>query len=425
MKVTLIQPRYFNVWEALGVAYIGAHVRRHFRGALDLQFFQAYFDDDATILEASADSDVVGFSCTSPVFAHAARLARELKRRNPAVRTVAGGFHPSAVPNQCLEDGAIDQVVVGEGEDAFLRILDGERAPIVTGRAYEEFGAVFPDRALIQNRRTVDLCQQQIGRRITSFQSVRVCPFRCAFCAERIVTGVFHRRDNPLRERTPEHVVEEIAKTARDLDLDYFKFADATWNTSEDKVVAFCEELLRRDLRLPWEANVHAAYVSREMLRLMKRSGCHQIDVGCESGSQRVLNEMKKGLHVAKVRQTFAWAREVGLERRAYFLLGMPSETREDIRQTEQLAEEIEPEVFGITILCPYPGTDHHDPVAMRDYDWSRCDEYSNPYWSTPHFSNADLHEIQATLTEKFRASLSWHNRLLRDNPGLRDACPS
>ena len=115
----------------------------------------------------------------------------------------------------------------------------------------------------------------------------------------------------------------------------------------------------------------------------------------------------------------------VGLERRAYFLLGMPGERHADVRETEQLAEDIAPEVFGITILCPYPGTDHYDPVAMRDYDWSRCDEYSNPYWHTPHFSNAELHAIQAALTKKFSASLSWHNRLLRDNPGLRNACPT
>jgi radical SAM superfamily enzyme YgiQ (UPF0313 family) len=155
----------------------------------------------------------------------------------------------------------------------------------------------------------------------------------------------------------------------------------------------------------------------------MKRAGCHQIDVGCESGSQRVLNEMRKGLHVAKVRQTFAWAREVGLERRAYFLLGMPSETREDIRQTEQLAEEIEPEVFGVTILCPYPGTDHYDPAAMRDYDWSRCDEYSNPYWRTPHFSNAELHAIQGALTESF-GRRSPGTTGCSGEPGLSNACP-
>jgi radical SAM superfamily enzyme YgiQ (UPF0313 family) len=424
MRVTLIQPRYFNIWEALGLAYIGAHVKRHFQGALDLRFFQGYFDDDSVIIDGAADSDVVGFSCTSPSFAHALRLARELKRRNPSVRTVAGGFHPSAVPHECLAD-AIDQVVVGEGEDAFLRILNGENASVVFGRPYEEFGTIFPDRDLICNRRAVDLCEQQIGRRITSFQSIRVCPFRCTFCAERIVTGTFNRVSNPLRERSPEHLVEEISKTARDLDLDYFKFADATWNTSTEKVIAFCEELLRRGVRLPWEANVHASYANLEMLRMMKRAGCHQMNVGCESGSQRILNDMKKGLSVAKIRQTFEWAREVGIERRAYFLLGMPNETREDVQKTEELVEEIHPEVFGITILCPYPGTDHYNPVTMRDYDWESCDEYSNPYWSTPHFTNAELHAVQARLTEKFSEQLAWHNRILRENAQASGSCPS
>jgi radical SAM superfamily enzyme YgiQ (UPF0313 family) len=147
------------------------------------------------------------------------------------------------------------------------------------------------------------------------------------------------------------------------------------------------------------------------------------MNVGCESGSQRILNDMHKGLQVEKIRQTFEWARQVGIERRAYFLLGMPNETPEDVRKTEELVEEIQPEVFGITILSPYPGTDHYNPATMRDYDWTLCDEYSNPYWSTAHFSNAELHAVQARLTEKFSKQLAWHNRVLRESTESIGSC--
>ena len=121
MKVTLIQPKYFNIWEALGLAYIGAYIKKSFPGKLELSFYQGNFDDDRTIIEEAKTSDLVAFSCTSPVFRPALRLAEAIKEIRPEVKTIFGGFHPSAVPNDCLEEGAIDQVVIGEGEEAFLR----------------------------------------------------------------------------------------------------------------------------------------------------------------------------------------------------------------------------------------------------------------------------------------------------------------
>ena len=418
VKVTLIQPRYFNIWEALGLAYIGAHVKKHFKGRIELTFHQGYFDDEATIINDAKNADIVAFSCTSPVFANGLKLARAIKKISPGVRTVFGEFHPSAVPEDCLESNCVDQVVAGEGEDAFLKILSGNSSPLVFGDRLRDLDDIVPDRELIRNIRTVDLCERMVGARIASFQSVRVCPFRCAFCSERTVTGAFNRKSNPLRLRDPRHLLEEIKWAAGKYRLDYFKFSDATWNTSVksgEKVVAFCEEKMRQGIGLPWEANVHAAFVTKEMLRVMKAAGCRLINVGCESGSQNILNDMRKSTTVEKIRQVFQWGREVGLERRSFFLIGMPNETVDDIRLTEKLVEEIQPDIFGVTILCPYPGSDFYDPATMKNHDWSLADEYTNPYWETRHFTNSELKERQQYLTDKFSSNLAWHNKLIRD----------
>src|SRR5229473_1428862 len=104
MKVALVHGRYFNSWEALGLGYIGAYLRRHVPG-IELAFYQGCFDDDDTIVRGSADADVVAFSCTTPTFPHAARIAQALKAINPAIRTVVGGYHPSASPVPCLSKG--------------------------------------------------------------------------------------------------------------------------------------------------------------------------------------------------------------------------------------------------------------------------------------------------------------------------------
>lgn len=428
MKVVFVQPRYFNIWEALGLAYIGAYAKKAYQGKLQIESFQGYFDSDETIVAAAKDADIIGFSCTSPVFKHAVELARAVKKVNPRIHTVFGGFHPTAVPHDCLAQEGVDQVVQGEGEEAFIKILNGDRTPVLKGEQFDHFNEIFPDRELVKNGRTLDLCQKQIGKRVTSFMSNRVCPFSCTFCAERIVTGVFNRSSNPVRERDPRHQLDEIEMVHKNYGLDYFKFADATWNTTPQKVISFCEEKIRRNFKVPFEANVHCSFVTREMLEAMKAAGCMQINAGCESGSQKVLKGIRKGLKVETIIKTFDWAKEVGIERRAYFLIGQPNETVEDIKLTEQLVERIQPDVFGITIVCPYPGSDLYDPKKMRDYDWSTTDEYSNAYWSTEHLSNADLKQWQKHLMDKFSERLAWHNKLLLKEGGNLSAsthCPT
>jgi anaerobic magnesium-protoporphyrin IX monomethyl ester cyclase len=422
MKVTLVQPKYFNIWEAIGLGYIGAYAKKKFPGKLEINLFQGNFDDDQIIIDDAKTSDIVAFSCTSPVFRAAVNLAAAIKSINPKVRTVFGGFHPTAVPDDCLEEEAIDQVIVGEGETAFLKVLLGETASIVRGERFLDFNDIFPDRELIKNHRTVDLCERQINQRITSFQSTRVCPFNCAFCSERIITGDFHRKNNPLRIRDPKHLLEEIQWVARKYSLDYFKFVDATWNTSTEKIISFCEEKIKQNVKLPWDANVHASFANKEMLKAMKAANCKLINVGCESGSQKILRDIRKGLTIEKIKQVFEWGQEIGIERRGFFLMGMPNESEEDLKLTENLVEEIKPDVFGITILCPYPGTDFYDPATMKNFDWTFADEYSNPYWETVYFSNAELKQKQKYLADKFASSLSWHNRLIKENSELCNA---
>lgn len=418
MKLVLVQPYYFNIWEALGLGYIAAFVKKHYKGALDLSFFQGNFDADDQIVAGCQNADIVAFSSTSPTFACVVTLAGKIKDINPGVRIVVGGFHPSAVPQDCLEHDCIDQVVVGEGEKAMLDIMLGKQDPIVNGEPFLEFDSLVPDREVINNQRTIDLCENMVGQRISSFQSVRVCPFRCAFCSERTVTGKFHEKNNPVRHRDTNHLLDEIIEVSKKYSLDYFKFVDATWNTSSrfiDKVTEFCEEKQRRGFDLPWEANIHAAFATKEMFRKMKDAGCVLINIGCESGSQKILNDMKKGVTVDKVKQVFQWGREVGLERRSFFLIGMPNETEEDLRATEQLIDDIQPDIFGVTILCPYPGSDLYDPVTMKNWDWSCADEYSNPYWQTQYFTNEKLKKWQKAFSNKVKDKLAWHQQVLHD----------
>ena len=124
--------------------------------------------------------------------------------------------------------------------------------------------------------------------------------------------------------------------------------------------------------------------------------------MGVESGSDRILKDIGKGLRVKRIKKAFGWAKDAGIERRGFFLFGMPNETREDLLLTETLIDEIKPDVVGFTILCPYPGTAFYDPTTHKNVDWEKADEYSNDFWSTEHFTNIELKAQQAYFKTKY-----------------------
>jgi radical SAM superfamily enzyme YgiQ (UPF0313 family) len=413
MKITLVHGKYFNSWEALGLGYIGAYLKAHAKDA-EVGFYQGCFDTDETIIRGSQDSDIVAFSCTTPTFPHTVKIAKRLKQINPGIHTVVGGYHPSAVPRDCLVDG-IDQVVVGEGEAAMLEIVKGDRTDILQGRAIQFNDLPWPDRKLILNERNIEVAYQDNKKRITSFQSHRACPFMCKYCLDgfnKVLYG--NTRKVLVRYRPVSDLLDEITDAVREYRLDLIKFSDPTWNTNVEWVTDFCKEKIKRGLTVPFYPNMHATICTEKMINLMAEARCHEIAIGIESGSPKILKQIGKGTSVDSIKKCVAWAKSAGIIVRGYFIIGMPEETNEDLRLTEQLAEELDIDEYGFTILCPYPGTQMYDPFRHGHVAWEHTDEYSNDFWATNTVSNAGLKEWQAHLTEKFSQKLTWHNRVLQ-----------
>lgn len=413
MKVVLIHGRYFNSWEALGLGYIGAYIRRHVDG-VDLEFYQGCFDDDETILAGCRDADVVAFSCTTPTFPHAVALSKQIKEINASARIVVGGYHPSAVPNNCAGP-PIDHVVIGEGEAAMVKILRGEASGIVTGRTMTFEELPWPDRQLIKNERNIQVAYADNKKRITSFQSHRACPFMCKYCLDGQNKVLYPGSTRaPMRYRNVNDLLDEIAAVTDEYRLDLIKFSDPTWNTEIKWVVEFCREKIKRGINVPFYPNMHATMVSQEMLGLMAEAGCNEIAMGVESGSPKILKQIGKGTTVETIKRCARWAKEAGLIVRGYFILGMPEETEEDLELTERLAHDLDIDEYGFTILCPYPGTTMYDAVAHGNVAWESTDEYSNDFWFTRTVSNTRLKEWQARLANTFARRLTWHNRVLQ-----------
>ncbi len=381
MKITFVQPYYHNVWEALGVGNIVSYC---IDAGIECEFFQSKFDSDQTILDAAKKTDIVAFSCTSPSFAHAQRLAKQM-----TCHTVVGGWHPTALMEYCE---GFDQIVVGEGELAMVSIANGNRSPLVLG---DPADFVWPNREVIKNERTIALCESVMGKRVASFQATKGCPFNCLFCGEKTMTN------RKVRIRGIAEVLCEIATVAHDYKLDMFKFVDPTFDVSAKRVIEFCKAKINHRVNIEWECMVHASVATQEMFEWMKAANCNQVNIGCESGSPSVLKTIRKGATVEKIENAFKWAKYAGLKRRAFFLVGTPGETAADIGETKEMIARIKPDEYGVTLLCPYPGSDLYDPYDMADVDWEKTDEYSNDFWKTCLFSNAELKQFQKELTDK------------------------
>jgi len=399
VKIVLIQPKSFHTWEALSLGYISSFLRLY--GFDNLRFYSAFFDHEEEIVDACVQGDIVGFTCTSPHVKNAVALARAIKNENPGVWTVMGGVHPSSVPEEALELNVIDQVVVGEGEMSMVSIARGNRGRVVKSPPIMNLDEIPPpDRAFIKQERNIMEAFRDNGIRIGSIFSSRGCPFTCTFCASHSVWG------RKVRFRSAENILYEFQSIVEDLKIDFVKFADDTFTINKGLVERFCKKKIDHGIETAWGCNIRVDSVDRSLLELMWEAGCREVWAGVESGSPKILIDMKKKITLEQIRRVFAWTKDIGFFRRAYILLGMPSESWEEIRLTDELIEEIAPDAVGFSILAPYPGTAHYNPKLHKYVDWSQVDEYENHIWHTNYLTNEDLLSAQEELINKYRRKL-------------------
>jgi radical SAM superfamily enzyme YgiQ (UPF0313 family) len=236
----------------------------------------------------------------------------------------------------------------------------------------------------------------------------------CRYCLDGFYKVLYeNHRKVAVQYRPVKDLLDEIDVVVKKYQLDLIKFSDPTWNTEIDWVINFCKEKIRRKITVPFYPNMHATVCSEEMIALMAEAGCYEIAVGVESGSPKILRQIGKGTSTRTITRAVRWAQKYGLIVRGYFILGMPEESDEDLKLTEQLADSLELDEYGFSILCPYPGTQMYDRKKFADVDWENADEYSNDFWRTRYLSNQELKDWQKYLTDKFKEKLTWHNRAI------------
>ena len=409
MKITLVQPHFKNIWEPLWAGFLSSYLKKNSTTKIELNFWHGNFDSEKQLIKFGEESDIVAFSCTTPTFAKSRELASRIKEKNNNVKIAFGGWHPTSA--LISYDSVIDFVFYGEGEKQFTNLINsGNWKEDIKAVIYEDNPLDFtqipwPDRNLINQNRMLDLCYKMCKERIGSLQSIRGCRFRCKMCSEKCMTGEFK-----IRTRDSEDTLDEIEYLIKDFNVDRIKFSDATWAISEPVVNSFCEAKIRRGIDIKFDAMLHAGTATEEMIKIMAKANCDVFMVGVESGDQRILNDINKGVTISKIKKVFEWGKKYGINRRAFFLLGTPLEDTQSIENTRKLIYEIEPDIVGFTILTPFPGNYYHRK-EFKDVDWTNCNEYSNDFYSSPNFTNSELKEIQKKLNKEFEHILVPHQR--------------
>jgi radical SAM superfamily enzyme YgiQ (UPF0313 family) len=338
--------------------------------------------------------EVIGIGANTPAYPSLTQLVPLLRQGAPDALLIAGGIHPSALPEQTLADHRFDAVVLGEGEGPLVEILDGKPFESIEGLVFPSNGGVqtnspatpiadlddlpMPDYSPFR----LDAYQNQEilwkSTRIIQCETSRGCPFQCSFCSSRWTFG------GGWRPKSVSRVMTEI-ESLLSLGFQEIHFQDDGFTIDLDRAKEICRRIIGIGRPFPWELfnGIRVDRVDEEFLLLAKQAGCYRIRFGVESGDQKVLDAIGKGTTLARIRRTFELCRKADIETVALFMFGLPEETGKSHFLTIDLAREIHPDLARVSLFAPYPGS------PIRD-QWEAEGRIKSTDWSDYHFHLAD-----------------------------------
>ena len=318
-------------------------------------------------------------------------LSEKIHKKYPFMKIILGGPHPSALYKEILETRSeITYVAIGEGEESLSRLLTylngEEEIDYVTGIAMRDCNNVVVQ--LKSTKRFKDLNKENIpfparhllpmetyiqgqeshgpaSGRWTSMLSSRGCPYGCTFCESAKTLWV---------ARSAKDVVDEMEHLLDKYGVSEFHFEDDNMTINRNRLIGICDEILKRELKIKWQTpnGIRASITDDEMLKKMKESGCMHITLAPESGSERVLTDIiDKGrdFSLDQLLECGRAAHKIGLKVAAYFIIGLPGETREDMVETVKYAKALARagvDEAAFSLFIPLPGTPLWDVVKEK-----------------------------------------------------------
>lgn len=362
-----------------------------------------------------ARPDLVGIYFDTMSYERGIEAAKRAKAMNAFV--VAGGPHATILPETLVEHA--DVVAVGEGERTFAEIVHGAATRDlggIRGICYKEGGRIvttaprepvanldglkFPERRLFDMEKYAATWHYLdiLGMKIkgTTVVASRGCPFRCTYCQPTLVK-LFGER---LRMRSPANIVSEIKELKRDYGIGGIFFHDDTLTVNRRWLDELCDRFIADRLEILWACNTRADISDERVFKRMYEAGVRYLHIGAESGSQRILDDVyRKRIRLEDITTTIAAARKAGIRAGCFFMLGAPTETREELRETIRFASSLDIDEATFNITTPLPGTYLYDMVKGLGYkisdNYTDFNYYSRRAFEDPGIGTGALKKFQ------------------------------
>lgn len=438
MKIFLIIPPNIHYIEPY--AYIEADKSNTIRPNLGLLYVASAVKDipgiDIRIIDNNVDElslkefitkespDMIGFSVLTFNLLDCMEVSKIVRKYSPRTKICFGGWHPTLYPQETLAFEFVDLIVIGEGELTFrelVTIYNENRNPAekdlaaVKGIGYKTSEGniiINSPREVVKNLDELPLpaydlvdttkysnllaCSDQVATIMTS----RGCPHGCVFCD--------HRRTT-FRYRTSENILEEIRFWVEKGVQEIF-IQDDNFTINRKRTIEFCRLLIDANLNIKYKISSRVDYIDDEICRYLKDSGCYRIYFGVESGSQKVLDYLEKGITTQDIRMAFQAAHKYNIDCCAYIMIGVPSETEEDIRLTMSLIKDIKPNHLHCSVCTPMPRTYLYsklmeEGVIAHDYwlDFARNPDPSFTIrFASQSYDAEELRNMQNAIQKQF-----------------------
>jgi anaerobic magnesium-protoporphyrin IX monomethyl ester cyclase len=329
--------------------------------------------------------DIIGIYTMTPMIGSALKIAQIFKKLNAAGKVVLGGPHPSLLPDEVLQYDVIDFAIRGEGEQTLSMLCKAinkgdVKFSDISGLSFKVDGVIKHNNArnLIKDLDIIPFPSKDLlffpdrvrKRFLGAVIASRGCPYRCSFCSVRKIWG------KGVRYRSPENVYKEIEAIVKKFNQYDFVFWDDSLTVNKKKLLELCDLLKKAPFDIKWACSTRVDLVDEEILTRMKEAGCGEIGIGIESGSERMLKKINKDITIPSAlkasdlltKMHFSWA--------AFYMIGFPGETIEDMRATFDLMKKMTPSNIIFSIFAPFPGNDFYDEMKnsgiLPDHiDWN------------------------------------------------------
>jgi anaerobic magnesium-protoporphyrin IX monomethyl ester cyclase len=366
---------------------------------------------------SESEPDVVGITSTTPSFGEACRVAETVKGVKPECTVIMGGPHVSFEDFSTVENSFVDVVVRGEGEITICELIAtlGKEKSLsgVSGITYKEGGMPRrnPERPFIKDLDSLSVSYHKLpmdlyrfqGQKYATIVSSRGCPYGCVYCSSSSLHG------KKWRCQSSDRVVEEIRLLVDDYGIRQIEFLDDLFTFDNKRVEEICNRLIEDKMDVGWFCSSRVDTITCSLMSKMQKAGCIGLYFGIESGSQRVLNTLGKGTRLDQAIKAIGGAREADIETVATFILGIPGETLDDVKQTIAFARKLRPDYSQFTYCTPYPGTQLHKFAEENDLLITRDWNHYTTMEQVMRVPGLDENKLRSLFRDAYLSSIPYY----------------